>query len=355
MSLISYFVTFAVVVFCWYQGMVPGRVVGQFALFSIVLNGAFWVLIQSDFNLRFKDPSMTGAQMVLSLLPALWVMFHLDAGQARAAFLMIAMVPLLYGILALSLRQFLAVSLWFIALYGLLYLAIWTFKPHLLTGARDMVQTLAFVLVMAEMAIIGGFISGLRGKLRDRNRDLKAAMARIQELVNVDDLTGVYNRRRLFEVISEESSRYSRTPGSFSLCLLDIDHFKEVNDSYGHQAGDTILKTVAQCVANDLRAIDCFGRYGGEEFLIVLPQTPLNGASVKAERVRKAIEELRFPQITDALRISVSIGVAEYVCGENTDETLARADQALYRAKDSGRNQVITSAAPGPSAAVAAD
>ncbi len=346
MSFASYTATFSLVLFCWFQGLLPGKVVVQFAVFAVVLNGAFLALIQTGINLRFRDPSMTSAQMVLSLLPALWVMFFLEAGQARAAFLMIAMVPPLYGILGLCRRQFLVVSLWFFTLYGLLYLSLLVFKPHALTGALDLIQTAAFVLVMAQIAIIGGFISSLRQKLRERNQELKLAMAKIQELVDVDALTGVCNRRRLFEVISEESNRYSRSPGSFSLCLLDVDYFKDVNDTYGHQAGDTILRSIAQCVSKTLREIDCFGRYGGEEFLLVLPQTPLEGARIKAERVRRCIESLRFDEITPDLKITVSIGVAEFLPGEDTDATLARADQALYEAKHLGRNQVALSEQP---------
>ncbi len=347
MAFASYLVTLTLVAFCWRQNLIPGRIVLHYAAFMLLINALFLGLIQSNLNLRFKDPSMTAVQMVVSLLPALWVMYFLDAGQARAAFLMIILVPALYGILALNTRQFVIVGVWMLGLYGLLYGALWLFRPQVLTGALDLIQTIGFLLVLAQTTVIGGFISGLRGKLRDRNRELKQAMEKIRELVNVDALTGVCNRRRLFEVISEESNRYSRSPGSFSICLLDVDHFKAVNDTYGHQAGDCILRSVAQAASKDLREIDCFGRYGGEEFLIVLPQTPLSGARIKAERVRAAIETLTFPDLPRAVSVTISIGIAEFQSGESTDDTLARADQALYEAKRSGRNQVVARAANG--------
>lgn len=346
MSFASYLVTFSIVVYCWVQGMIPLQVAAEFLAFALLINGTVWYLIRSGRNLKFRDPSMTAAQMVVSLLPALWVMAFLDAGQARAVFLLIAIVPMLYGILALTTRQFIVVGIWFFALYGTLHLGLWLYRPGVLNSDLEILQTVAFALVMAEITIIEGFISGLRGKLRQRNRELGEAMEQIQELVNVDALTGVYNRRRLFEVISEERNRYTRVPGSFSLCLMDIDHFKEVNDTYGHQAGDAILQEVARSVADGLRAIDCFGRYGGEEFLLVLPQTPLEGARIKAERVREAIASLRFPDIGDNFQITVSVGVAEYHHNESTDETLLRADQALYAAKDDGRNNVKLAPAP---------
>ena len=340
MSFASYMVTLSIVIYCWWQGMIPFRLVAEFLVACLLINSVFWYLIHTGRNLKFRDPSMTSVQMIVSLLPPLWVMAFLDAGQARAIFLLIAIVPMLFGILALSTRQFIMVGLWFCGLYGLLLLGLWVYRPHVLNSELEILQTVAFLLVMAEITVIGGFISGLRGKLRQRNRELGAAMEQIRELVNVDSLTGVYNRRRLFEVIHEESSRYSRSPGSFSICLLDIDHFKQVNDTYGHQAGDIILKAVAQGVAGDLRTIDCFGRYGGEEFLIVLPQTPLDGARIKAERVLARVASLKFPLIGDGFQITVSIGVAEYHNDETTDDTLQRADKALYEAKDAGRNVV---------------
>lgn len=338
MSFASYLVTFTIVVYCWLQGMISPRVVVEFLVASLLINGVFWYLIHSGRNLKLRDPSMTSAQMIVSLLPALWVMAFLDAGQARAIFLLIAIVPMLFGILALTTRQFLFVGLCFCGLYALLLLGLWLYRPQVLDAELEFLQTVAFLLVMAEITVIGGFISGLRGKLRQRNQELGEAMEQIRELVNVDSLTGVYNRRRLFEVIHEESSRYSRSPGSFSICLMDIDHFKQVNDTYGHQAGDTILQAVAKCAAGDLRTIDCFGRYGGEEFLMVLPQTPLEGARIKAERVLARVASLQFPQIGDDFRVTVSIGVAEYHHDESTDDTLLRADKALYEAKDAGRN-----------------
>lgn len=342
MSFVSYQVTLTIVILCWYFGMVPLRVVFEFLAFSLIINAGFFLLIHFNVNLKFKDPAMTGLQMVLSLLPPIWVMYFLEDGQARAVFLLIAMVPALYGILALRTREFLLVGLWFFLLYGALMSAIWITKPEVLMESRsvEIIQMLGFMLVMGQIAMIGGFISGLRGKLRERNQELQEAMQRIRELVNIDELTGVFNRRRLFEVLSEESNRYSRTQGPFSICILDIDYFKQVNDTHGHQAGDDILRTVARTVNHSLRQIDCFGRYGGEEFLMILPQTPLNGACIKADRVRQSVHSLSFDRIRQELRISVSIGVAQYREGETIEDTIARADEALYLAKQQGRNQV---------------
>lgn len=339
MSFLSYQVTLTVVVMFWFQALLPLAVVIQFFVAALLINGIFFALIRTNTNLRFKDPALTALQIVASALPPLWVMYFLEAAQARTIFLLIAVVPALYGILALKTRDFFIVSGCFVVAYSGLVFALWLTKPEILDVSLELVQIFAYFLVMAQIAMIGGFISGLRGKLRKKNLELKHAMARISELVNIDELTGVFNRRRLFEVLADEANRFSRTHGPFSVCILDIDFFKQVNDTFGHQAGDQILREVAQAVNKSLRQIDCFGRYGGEEFLMILPQTSLEGARVKAERVRTNIAALRFDGIEPEFAITVSIGVAQCREGENTEDTIARADQALYSAKQSGRNQ----------------
>jgi diguanylate cyclase (GGDEF)-like protein len=121
--------------------------------------------------------------------------------------------------------------------------------------------------------------------------------------------------------------------------MVDIDLFKRINDTYGHLTGDAVLRDVAHAASKALRQLDFFGRYGGEEFVMVLTDTPLEGAMVTAERVRSRIEQLEFPGIAPGLRVTVSIGVAEHVRRADSAVTLRRADEALYRAKEGGRNR----------------
>lgn len=352
MSFASYMVTFTIVAFCCYQGMLPETVVWQYLAFALLLNAGFLLAFQSDLNLRLNDPSLTAPQMVVSLLPALYVMYLLDAGQARAVFLFVAIVPALYGILALNIRQFLYVVMIFFLMYGGLMALLYWQRPQTLNSPLELIQAMVLMLVLAQIAIIGGFINGLRAKLRHRNQELRVtmkelndAMEQIQDLANRDALTGVFNRRHLFDFLSKEINRQRRADGPFSVCILDIDHFKQVNDRHGHLAGDEVLKRVAETVMDSMRNIDCFGRYGGEEFLLILPQTPLSGAQIKAERVRRQVEEMHFPDIDDSFQVTVSVGVAEHWPNEEPDNTICRADSALYEAKKQGRNQVIL--APG--------
>ena len=346
MALVTYLVPLTVVLLCWHYGLAPSRAVYSFAVLVLLINLSILLVIHKNLNLKLRDPSMTVIHLSVSAIPMLWVMYFLEAGHARAVFMMFLVVAALYGILELNIRRFLLVCLWILGLYGILVVLLWWRKPYTLDFSMELIQAIAFVMVMFTTAMLGGFISSLRSKLRKRNTELREAVERIEELLNIDSLTGVNNRRHLFDVLAEEINRCSRGNMTFSLLLLDIDNFKKINDTYGHLAGDEILCRIAGDLSENTRIIDTFGRYGGEEFLMVLPQTPLEGAVTKAEKVRQQVESLTFPDIAKDLRITISIGVAAYRQGEHIDNTLLRADQALYAAKDTGRNRVATEVEP---------
>jgi diguanylate cyclase (GGDEF)-like protein len=170
---------------------------------------------------------------------------------------------------------------------------------------------------------------------------LEQALKIINELAIRDELTGSHNRRHLIKLIENEKDRTARLGSLFCLCLLDIDFFKRINDTYGHSAGDTVLREFALTVQRQIRESDSFGRYGGEEFLLMLPETTIDEAIVLAERVRLSIEKLAFRDVAPDLIVTVSIGIAEFRSGESIAQTVARADEALYRAKSSGRNRIV--------------
>ena len=162
-----------------------------------------------------------------------------------------------------------------------------------------------------------------------------------------DEPTGVFNRRYLMETIKTEKHCCERSGSVFSICILDVDHFKHVNDTFGHLAGDKVLQAIAAAASGALRQTDYFGRYGGQEFALVLTGTMVDGAMITAERVRTRIEALRFPDISTHLKVTVSIGIADLRPTEDTALTFKRADEALYRAKEDGRNRCLI-AAPAP-------
>ena len=195
---------------------------------------------------------------------------------------------------------------------------------HLLCSIGLMVVVTVFVLLF-ELTKTQGFVH------------LEQALRTINELAIRDELTGTYNRRHLMRLIERASERGRR----FSLCLLDIDLFKRINDTYGHSAGDAVLRAFAQTVQSQVRPGDTFGRYGGEEFLLMLPDTLGTSAQALAERVRLAIEQMRCPEVGADEVLTVSIGIATFIPGEAVSLAVGRADAALYMAKSSGRNCVI--------------
>ena len=176
-----------------------------------------------------------------------------------------------------------------------------------------------------------------RAALR-RNRLLKRHGQIIQELVHTDQLTHVANRRGLDTQLLSEIDRAGRKHRPLSVVMADIDHFKKVNDRYGHPVGDIVLRQVADILRDSARSMDCVTRYGGEEFVMLLPESPLEMARNVAERIRQRVEAQSFGQIP--YPITLSLGVVQWREEEDAEQLLARVDAALYQSKQQGRNRV---------------
>lgn len=171
--------------------------------------------------------------------------------------------------------------------------------------------------------------------------ELAEANRQLAEASRTDALTGLANRRAFLGVAEAEVQRMRRTQRPFSLVLADIDGFKRINDELGHAAGDAVLREVAARALAAVRKLDLAARWGGEEFVFLLPETPLDGAVRAAESVRSALAAARFVVDGVSLAITMSFGVAEHASGRTIDATMAVADRALYRAKDTGRDRVV--------------
>lgn len=180
----------------------------------------------------------------------------------------------------------------------------------------------------------------LQDELRTKNKQLEELLYKVEYLAITDALTGLYNRRRFHDILLKEFERSKRYATPVSLLMIDIDHFKKVNDRYGHLAGDDVLRNVAQIIQKIIRDIDTAARYGGEEYIVILPNTEKNDALKVAERMRTTIEHNRFAEI-DNSTITISIGIAGMPDNQiDTEDKLIRAaDLALYRSKQNGRNR----------------
>ena len=169
--------------------------------------------------------------------------------------------------------------------------------------------------------------------------DMTLEKIRMEDIAYHDKLTGAYNRQKMDEIIHYEMLQQKRYHTPLSFAILDIDHFKRINDTYGHRMGDEILKLFAQTIEKNLRKTDTFARWGGEEFVILLTQTDLRQAEIAMEKLRSAIEETRHP-VAD--QITASFGITQICETDTFDEVYNRADTALYEAKEKGRNRVET-------------
>lgn len=176
--------------------------------------------------------------------------------------------------------------------------------------------------------------------LEIREIEVKAILAQAHELANTDVLTFLPNRRKIVSSLQEEVIRSERYGAPLSISILDIDHFKKVNDTYGHTAGDEVLRNVAARLRTHIRHPDTIGRYGGEEFLIVLPNSELQAAAEQASRLCQHVRKLRIDVNEQFLSVTISIGIAQLRIGrENWEEFLHRADEAMYKAKNAGRDR----------------
>lgn len=178
-------------------------------------------------------------------------------------------------------------------------------------------------------------------ELRKKNALITEQNRKLELLATTDFLTGLANRRHFLDKAQQEISRCQRGSKRFAVILLDIDHFKKVNDTYGHECGDKVLKGVARCLTETLRVHDVVARWGGEEFICLLPETDNSGASHVAEKIRSTVENHRYECDRHNLMITVTLGVSAYNSSYTIEECIHQADQSLYTGKAQGRNRVV--------------
>jgi diguanylate cyclase (GGDEF)-like protein len=300
---------------------------------------AFSAVFRSGLNRRFADPTLAVLQVAVAIVFLAYIMYR--AGPAREGLILLYPLALLFGVLRLPAKRLMALAALALAAHGVILHLSYMHDDY---GDFDLDTALAefavLMIVLPWFAVMGGYVNRMRLRLADTNRELNEALERIEQLAIRDELTGGYNRRFMLDALARERSRAARLREPFSVCLLDVDHFKSVNDTLGHAAGDAVLQELPSIAGQGLRGVDVFGRFGGEEFLLILPGTDLDGARRVAERVRAAIEAAQFPGVPAGRRVTVTLGVAERGPGEDTRTLLRRADRALYAGKGAGRNRV---------------
>jgi diguanylate cyclase (GGDEF)-like protein len=339
MALSSYVMASIIVLYSVSEHMLPSHIVPVFFGVALAGNLAIYAIFRLGLNLKVRDPSLTIPQMLFATVVIMYVLYYAD--QARGTYLVMFMITFVFGVFQLNTRQFMLVVAFVLVCFGIMAALLFQYR-YVFTDMRlTLMQWVVLALVLPWFAWLGGYITKLRHQLKKSNAELQRALVRIQQMVSYDDLTGVHNRRFLMERLQNEKNRVDRVASRFVLILIDVDHFKRINDTYGHLVGDHVLRSVAQLVQGSLRGHDSFGRYGGEEFLLILPDTTLEAAAQVAERLRLRIQDMPCEALPAGSKVTVSMGLTEYRLHETLSSCIHRADTAMYEAKQSGRNRLV--------------
>ncbi|HEX5682871.1 MAG TPA: GGDEF domain-containing protein [Ideonella sp.] len=301
---------------------------------------AVFAAIRSGINQQWRDPSLAMFQMLYAV--AIAAGGYVLAGPVRSAALPILAVILMFGMFGLSVRQVVAVGVYAAVMFGAASF-YWIRRdagdPAVLTFEK--VNFGMLLLMLMGVCILTSRLAGMRERSKRQKAALEAALEQNRMLATQDALTGCLNRRAMTERLGQAMALAARFGTPCSVIMIDLDHFKHVNDAYGHAAGDEVLRTVAELARAQLRDVDALGRWGGEEFLVLLPATSAQDAIACAERLQKKLAEVRFPNIAEDLHLSFSAGVAAIGRDDGVATLIDRADRAMYQAKQAGRARVV--------------
>lgn len=295
------------------------------------------LLIRTGWSERLRDPSLTLVQMAWTITSG--AVAYVLAGEGRGVVPSMLAMILFFGALGLSPRQVVGIGLYAMAAFSVAVVV----SPRFYGTTFDVMDgayAAMILIVLAGCMVVNLRVQQMRQRLDRQRVALAEALAENRALAMRDELTGLYNRRAMVELIQLECRRRRRGQGTLLFAMIDVDHFKRVNDHHGHAMGDHVLRVFADALRANVRETDVLARWGGDEFLLLLSDIEPRSAQTLLERTREAIAALPVPNAPPGLRLSMSAGLALHLPHSSPQETLERADQALYAAKDQGRNRV---------------
>ena len=300
---------------------------------------AFFALVRWSAQLRLAPRTLAVLQGLFGVSCNLWL--YAISGPLRLASLLLLVVVVTFCTFAMRPRQTFILSS--IALAGMGMLMWWRVNSQPAQSGGE-VEGLTFCYLAASLltvTVLTGEMHKLRTRLKRQKEELLTAVDTIRTLATIDELTSLANRRHMNDVLNEEQRKNSASRGVTCIALLDIDFFKRINDSHGHAGGDAVLRAFAGAARAELRAADVLARWGGEEFLLMLPATSLPEAQQVMARMAQRVAGMTVPGFAALATVTFSAGLATRRDGEDFADTVKRADQALYRAKATGRNRVV--------------
>jgi len=339
-----YMAWFAVIYFVGIPaGLLPPWLGHMFMAQQVVATLSFYPLVRSGLTRNWSDPAMVMPQMLWT--SAAVIMGYAAVESVRPATLQTLCLIQIFGFLSLTPRA----ALWMGGITLAMLLGMMAFMATQQMAHFDLptesLKIGASCFIITLLTWQSGKLATMRQRLSGEKRALRAALAEIKRITLHDALTGLPNRQFMQERIEAELDRAARTGGHFSLALLDLDHFKQVNDTHGHQVGDEALIGFAMAAKQALRETDLIGRWGGEEFVVLMLDTDPAPLGVNGlQRVRSLLALTQVSQAAPSLRIRFSAGIAGSIASDTLGQLVERADKALYQAKSAGRNQTCIGA-----------
>lgn len=344
-SLLSYAVTVGVLLHAMHMGLLGQRSGIWLTSMSAVLFLLFYGLVRSGWSQRFADPVLAFPHSLASI--TLCMGGYLALGNHRSDATILIAQTIVLSMLRLRPSQTLWLGVYAVALLLACVTGQTVSDPVTFPPSSSIAHFLVGGAALLSLSFVAKWISELRVRVSRQARELQAAIDKLEEMATHDVLTGAFNRRIMTEMLELELTRVGRD-SPLCVALIDLDHFKQINDCQGHQAGDAVLMALAAHATGQLRQIDKLSRWGGEEFLLMLPAITLANAFIAVERVRETFEALRLPD-RPQLKATFSAGLAQARPGETLEQLVERADHALYAAKHQGRNRCVMAPQPGVS------
>ena len=334
----TYALAFPLLFLAWLAGLIALPHVFAALGLVVLINVMFFVIFRTGANLNFDDPSLTHAQTFAAIVFVMVVAYLFN--QDRSLVLIWCFVVLLFGVFQFKTRQFVLTTLVILAGYAAVINLLMSFKPATVNVYLEWYQWATLALVLPAFAFIGGRISALRARMAANNAELVSALSTIQILANHDTLTGLPNRAMFNDSLQQAIARAARANNQLALFFIDLDHFKQVNDTLGHPFGDSVLREAVRRFNALVRDGDTLSRFGGDEFVLLVEnlREPSDVHAI-AQKLQSVLENRATLEGND-VTLSASIGVCLYPDhGADAQSLLANADIAMYQAKAAGRKQ----------------